>query len=203
RSCRARSSSWSRAPATCCRGSGRASSRAPCARGRAAPARDGLARPRSAGALAPRPRQAETRWARRCRWGRTAVAMKVADRIFVLTDLVMGAGWADDEFAEDEQRAVRRVIADLVAVEPDALPAPVEKRIRDFDPLKSDLEAAARDFADDPPMAKRRLLELVGRMVDADGVVDMQEDEYLRRLAGHLGMEYSEYSDLVLDYEIE
>ncbi|MCA9606000.1 MAG: GDP-mannose 4,6-dehydratase, partial [Myxococcales bacterium] len=45
--------------------------------------------------------------------------------------------------------------------------------------------------------------QLVGRMVDADGVVDMKEDEYLRRLAGLLGMEYQEYSDLVLDYEID
>lgn len=129
--------------------------------------------------------------------------MKVRDRILVLTDLFMGALWADDEFSEDEQKAVRRLLGELLVVKPDELPQQVEDRIRDFDPLKFDLDAAARDFADDPPMAKRRLLELVGRMVDADGVVDMQEDEYLRRLAGHLGMEYSEYSDLVLDYEIE
>lgn len=129
--------------------------------------------------------------------------MKVRDRILVLTDLFLGALWADDEFSEDEQRAVRRLLADLLLVKPDELPAQVEERIRDFDPLKFDMEAAAADFAADPPMAKRRLLELVGKMVDADGVVDIQEDEYLRRLAAALGMEYAEYSDLVLDYEIE
>ncbi|MEZ4335669.1 MAG: TerB family tellurite resistance protein [Sandaracinaceae bacterium] len=129
--------------------------------------------------------------------------MKVRDRILVLTDLFMGALWADDEFSEDEQKAVRALLADLLLVTPDTLPVDVEDRIVRFDPLSFDLEAAAGDFSADPPMAKRRLLELVGRMVDADGVVDMKEDEYLRRLAGLLGMEYQEYSDLVLDYEID
>lgn len=128
--------------------------------------------------------------------------MKVRDRILVITDLFLGALWADDEFTEDEQRAVRALLADLLLVTPDALPPSVEERITGFDPLKFDLAAAAGDFAADPPMAKRRLLELVGCMVDADGVVDMKEDEYLRRLADALGMEYSEYSDLVLDYEV-
>lgn len=129
--------------------------------------------------------------------------MKVRDRILVLTDLFMGALWADDEFSEDEQKAVRALLADLLLVTPTTLPDEVEERIVKFDPLAFDLESAAGDFAADPPMAKRRLLELVGRMVDADGVVDMKEDEYLRRLAGLLGMEYSEYSDLVLDFEID
>jgi uncharacterized tellurite resistance protein B-like protein len=129
--------------------------------------------------------------------------MKVRDRILVLTDLFLGALWADDEFSEDEQQAVRKLLGDLLILPPNELPEPVESRIREFDPLKFDIDAAASDFAADPPMAKRRLLELVGKMVDADGVVDMQEDEYLRRLASALGMEYAEYSDLVLDYEIE
>ncbi len=129
--------------------------------------------------------------------------MKVRDRILVLTDLFLGAVWADDEFSEDEQRAVRTLLADLLLVKVDELPEPVEERIRTFDPLKFDLQLAAADFASDPPMAKRRLLELVGKMVDADGVLDMQEDEYLRRLADALGMEYGDYSDLVLDYDVD
>ncbi len=129
--------------------------------------------------------------------------MKVRDRILVLTDLFLGALWADDEFNEDEQHAVRALLADLLIVTPETLPEEVEGRITGFDPLTFDLEAAAAEFDADPPMAKRRLLELVGKMVDADGVVDMAEDEYLRRLAGLLDMEYADYSDLVLDYDVE
>ena len=40
-------------------------------------------------------------------------------------------------------------------------------------------------------------------MVDADGVVEMAEDEYLRVLASQLGLEYSECSDLVLDLDVD
>jgi uncharacterized tellurite resistance protein B-like protein len=129
--------------------------------------------------------------------------MNVRDRILVLTDLFLGAVWADDEFTEGEQRAVRALLAELLVVKPDELPENVEERISSFDPLKFDLDATVQVFASDPPMAKRRLLELVGKMVDADGVMDMQEDEYLRRLADALGMAPAEYTDLVLDYDVE
>jgi uncharacterized tellurite resistance protein B-like protein len=129
--------------------------------------------------------------------------MKVRDRILVITDLFLGALWADEEFSEDEQRAVRDLLAELLQVSGAELPPSVEERIAAFDPLAFDVEAAAQEFDADPPMAKRRLLELVGRLVDADGVVDLKEDEYLRKLADALGMEYGEYSDLVLDYEVE
>ncbi|MBZ0119854.1 MAG: TerB family tellurite resistance protein [Sandaracinaceae bacterium] len=125
------------------------------------------------------------------------------DRILTLTDLLLGALYADHEFTADEQRAVRQLLADLLSVTPDTLPANVEERIRTFDPLRFDLVASAHEFRDDPPNSKRRLLELVGRMVNADGVVELREDEYLRELAAHLGLEYSDYHDLVLDHDIE
>jgi uncharacterized tellurite resistance protein B-like protein len=127
--------------------------------------------------------------------------MKVRDRVLVLTDLFMGALWADEEFSEDEQRAVRRLLGTLLAVPPEQLPDVVEERIRAFDPLKFDLEGAARDFEDDPPMAKRRLLELVGMMVNADGKIEVDEDEYLRRLASALGVEYGAFSEILLSHE--
>ena len=127
----------------------------------------------------------------------------VRDRIAVLTDLFLGAVWADDEFSEDEQVAVRALLGELLEVDPSALPDPVEARLRDFEPLSFDLASAAAEFANDPPMAKRRLLALVGRMVDADGVVEVQEEQYLRELAGHLGLEHEDYSNLSLAYSIE
>ena len=124
------------------------------------------------------------------------------DRILVLTDLFLGAVWADDEFSEDEARAVRSLLGELLDVE-GPLPADVEARLVDFEPLNFDLEAAASEFADDPPMAKRRLLALVGRMVDADGIVEVKEEQYLRDLAAALGLEYAEYADVSTAYSIE
>ena len=69
--------------------------------------------------------------------------MSVRDRILVLTDLFLGAVWADDEFTEGEQRAVRALLAELLLVKPDELPEAVEERIQSFDPLKFDLDATS------------------------------------------------------------
>ena len=121
----------------------------------------------------------------------------------VITDLFLGAVWADDEFTADEELAVRSLLGELLEVDSAALPDEVSARIQDFEPLSFELATAAAEFADDPPMAKRRLLALVGRMVDADGVVEVQEEQYLRELAVHLGLEHEDYANLSLAYSIE
>ena len=100
--------------------------------------------------------------------------MLARDRILILTDLFLGALWADDDFSADEQRAVRQLLADLLDVTPSTLPDKVENRISNFEPLTFDLPVAVAEFADDPPQAKKRLVELVAHMVHADGVVDLR-----------------------------
>jgi hypothetical protein len=50
-------------------------------------------------------------------------------------------------------------------------------------------------------MNRRRLLELVAQLCAADGELDLDEDDYVHRLAKALGMAPDEYEDLVLDYE--
>lgn len=126
--------------------------------------------------------------------------MKVRDRIGVITDLLLGAVYADGHFAASEQKAVRRMLSDLT-VKP-MLDPEVEARILCFDPASFDVMAAAQDFAADPPMNKRRLLELVAQLCLADGEFDLSEDDYLHALARGLGMRPTEYQDIVLDYEI-
>lgn len=124
--------------------------------------------------------------------------------MLVITDLFLGAVWADDEFSEDEHLAVRGLIGELLDLpDGEALPESVTARIQDFEPLTFDLATVAAEFAEDPPMAKRRLLALVGRMVDADGVVEAQEEKYLQDLAAALGLEVADWSDLSLAYSIE
>lgn len=128
---------------------------------------------------------------------------KVHERILLLTDILLGVVYSDGSPPPEEKRAVRRLLAELLQVPADRLPHDVEQRIQRFRPELFDLGAAAADFSQDPPMKKRRLLELVGKMSQSDGVVDLAEDDYLRALASHLGMEPSEYNDLVVDYEVE
>lgn len=125
--------------------------------------------------------------------------MKVRDRIGTLTQLFLGALYSDRRCQEAEKKAVRRLLSDLI-VRPE-LPPEIEALIDGFDPDKFDLVAVAKDFASDPPMNRRRLLELVAQLCMADGELDLDEDEYLHKLARALEMPPSEYEDLVLDYE--
>lgn len=126
--------------------------------------------------------------------------MKVRERIDIIADIFMAAVCADGAATEPERRALAQLLCDLLLVQ--ALPAHLQQRLDAFDAEGFDLAGAARDFAADPPMKKRRLLELAARICHSDGVFDLAEDDFLRELGAALGMEPSEYDDLVLDYEI-
>lgn len=128
--------------------------------------------------------------------------MKVRDRILVITDLMLGALYADATMTGDEDRSIRDMLGKLLLTSPDALPPHVDRRIREFSLLTFDIEHAAKDFLADPPMKKLRLLELIAALTDKDGT-DLREDEYIRDLAECLGMQPEEYAGVVLDYEIE
>ena len=124
---------------------------------------------------------------------------KIRDRVPVLTDLFMGAVFSTSRASDDAEReTVRRTLGELMMA---PLPQEVLERIEQFDPSTFDLTTAAKSFQADPPMAKRRLLELLARVVEADSVFDLEESEYLKRLARLLNMKPSEYEDLVFDLE--
>ena len=112
--------------------------------------------------------------------------MKVRDRCAVLVDLFLGAAHADGRFVDDEKQAVRHMLRELILQDP--LPSEIETQIVRFRPELFSLARSAADFAEDPPMNKRRLLELVAKLCMADG---------------ELHMEPADYRDIVLDYEIE
>ncbi len=126
---------------------------------------------------------------------------QLRDRIHVITDLLLGAVHADHKVEDAEVDEVRKVLRELLEL--DKLPGDIEGQIDGFAGDKFDLAKAARDFETDPPIKKRRLLELVALVRDADEEIDLAEDTYLVALANALKMERSEYDDLVLDYEVE
>lgn len=124
---------------------------------------------------------------------------EMSDRIDVVTDLLLGAAHSDGALEGREEASVRKLLGDLLG---DAkLPAEVEARIKAFDPKAFDLKKTAASFARDDAKKKRRLLELVVAVGDADDVLDSAEDDYLTSLAGALGMQRSEYADLTLEIE--
>jgi len=127
--------------------------------------------------------------------------MSTDSRFLVLTDLLLGAVYADARLAGEEKTAVRRLLAEVLGSQ--RFPLDVALRIQNFDPSAFDLEASAGSFLADPAVQKRHLLELVAAVFDADREVDFAEDAFMRALAEAIGMEPSEYADLTLEYELE
>ena len=129
--------------------------------------------------------------------------MKLSDRILVIVDLLMAGLSCDGTIVGEEDQAARRLLGELLLCKPDALPAHVEERIKGFRLIDFDMDATVKDFLSDPPMKKRRLLELIAKLSDADGQHDMRESDFIRDLARALGMAAEEYQDLVLTIEFE
>lgn len=126
---------------------------------------------------------------------------KTRDRILVITDLLLGAAHADSRLDGSERAAVRKLLQEVLGVE--KLPPEVESRIEEFTGDDFDLEASAREFSIDPPVQKRELLELVAKVHEADGELDLAEDEYLVNLAQTLNLPEADYKDLALVVEVE
>lgn len=124
---------------------------------------------------------------------------EMADRIDVITDLLMGAAYSDGSLEGREEATVRRLLGELL--DGAALPAATDARIAAFSTEGFDLEETAAPFRDDSPERKRKLLELVVAVRDADEVFDTDEDDYMTALARALGMKPEEYADLALQIE--
>lgn len=125
----------------------------------------------------------------------------MTDRILEIADLLMGAAHADKELRAEEEVAVRDLLTDLLKVS--ELPADVDARLRGFDPGAWKLATTAARFASDATADKRKLIELVAAVHDADDEMDLAENEYLVDLARALGLPAAEIADLELDYEVE
>jgi len=122
------------------------------------------------------------------------------DRILPMTELLLGAVYADSERTDEEIETVRKLLAGVFSGE---LPAEVATRLESFDASAFALDVAIEPFAEDPPELKRKLLELLAAVKDADEIVDLEEDAYITRVAAALGVAKADYADLVLDLEIE
>lgn len=118
----------------------------------------------------------------------------VAPRINVLTDLFLGAAFVDAQFSRRERAYVNRLVCDLLCVS--EVPAEVAEHIDRFDSVAFSLQAAAEEFLREPPMTKRRLLELVTYVTKAEGSQSPEGFEYVARLGGLLGFEREDIADL-------
>ena len=125
--------------------------------------------------------------------------MSTSDRIFPLCELLLGAAYADDELHAQEKTEIRALMVEMAG----ELRVEVEACIASFEPAKFNLDSIIGIFRDDSEADRKKLLLLVSTVIEADEEIDLRENDYLRKLAGALGLPDSALDGLALDVEIE
>lgn len=125
--------------------------------------------------------------------------MSTSDRIFPLCELLLGAAYADDELHAQEKTEIRALMVELAG----EMRVEVEACIASFEPAKFNLESIIGIFRDDSEEDRKKLLLLASTVIEADEEIDLRENDYLRALAGALGLPDSALDGLAIDVEIE
>lgn len=123
--------------------------------------------------------------------------MTGTDRIFPLCELLLAAAYADGELQAQEATEIRALLIELAGESR----VEIEACIASFEPATFDLGSIAGYFRDDTEEQRERLLLLASKVVDADDVVDLAENEYLTALANALALPSSALTGLAIDIE--
>jgi uncharacterized tellurite resistance protein B-like protein len=126
--------------------------------------------------------------------------MSMIDRMLPLSELLLGAAYADKELKDQEKDEVKKLLQGLGGED---LPADVQAKIASFDPASFDLAASAALFKGDSEDDRKKLLLLVAAVHEADDEIDFAEDDYLRALAEALGLPKAALEGLVIEVEEE
>jgi uncharacterized tellurite resistance protein B-like protein len=122
-------------------------------------------------------------------------AMK--DHIETITDLLLGAAYADKRLEGREKDRIHALLAKLVGSS--TLPESLDARFKDFSPAAFDAVAAGQRLAG-LGNDRRRVLEMIASVTDADEEIDLAEDRYLRTVAEAMGLADKQFRDLVVDF---
>jgi len=124
------------------------------------------------------------------------------EQFLICLDVLLAAAWADAEFASAEAETIQRVVIQMTGA--DAVTPEMQRYIESFDPEKFNLEVACHRlgftsdaFSDEKMVEKRRaFLTVVGMTVEADGVLEEEEEEFIGTLSSHLGVQMEDFSNL-------
>lgn len=119
------------------------------------------------------------------------------EHIDTITDLMLGAAYADKRLEGRELDAIRSMVVKLLGSP--ALPQAQEDRIKSFNPAKHDAKAAAASLASLSTDHKRKVLELVATVTESDDELDLAEDAYLRKVADGLGLGDEELEGMTIE----
>jgi len=129
---------------------------------------------------------------------RRSSAPPPADRAYLVTvsNLLVTAAHADAPMCRREERAIRRILARLCGT--DTVPPWLERHFTTFDPTGFELTAATDELRLLDVDQRRRVMELVREVCDADNAFDLEEERYLLALVLGLSLDRNSVQDLVV-----
>lgn len=116
--------------------------------------------------------------------------------IETITQLLLGAAYADKRLEGAEVTRIEAILRQVLGGEP---PAELIAQLRSFNPAAFNVHSITPTLQGLDPADKRKLLELIASVNDADEELDLAEDAYLRHVAIGMGVPESEIADLILD----
>jgi uncharacterized tellurite resistance protein B-like protein len=123
--------------------------------------------------------------------------MAIKNHINTLTDLLLGAAYADKRLEGHEIEAIGNLIAKVLGEE--KVPAAQEARFKEFNPAKFDLKEAGGSLSSLSQDDKIKVLDLIASVNEADDVIDMDEDAYLRKVALAMGLSNDDIQGMTIE----
>jgi uncharacterized tellurite resistance protein B-like protein len=114
-----------------------------------------------------------------------------------IADLLMGAAYADNHLDGREYEIVKSLLAKSMNLE--VIPEDMENRIKQFDPSKFDMAGTAESLRLEDDGQKLQLVEFIAAVTEADDVLDLDENEYLEKVAQFLELPRQSYSDMTME----
>lgn len=118
------------------------------------------------------------------------------DQLLHIADILLAAAHADRETVREERSAVEAILKGLAG---DPLSEALSDRLKGFDGGRFSLDAAAKGLGALDGAHRREVLALVSRVTESDDVHDLDESEFIMRLARAIGASKDDYAGLTVE----
>ena len=125
----------------------------------------------------------------------------MASRIEAICDLLLAAAHADKRFLDSERKVITELLCGIQGTK--TLDPGLAARITFTKPENIDVLETAAMFADDSEDNRRLLIQLISAVNEADGELDIEEDELVIVVAGALGFSVSEITEFALHLDFD
>jgi putative colanic acid biosynthesis UDP-glucose lipid carrier transferase len=124
--------------------------------------------------------------------------VKRVSSLFPVADVLLAAAHSDRPASNEEHAAIRALLCTRLGT--DELPERLEQRINNFDPARRhDFATLVDEVVREEAVSRRSMVELTRAVCDADGQLDLCEDEFMLALSLSLGLDAKEIGHLVYD----